>query len=76
MSLEQVKGRGTSATAHDAAGSFRVPNLPFKFADGTARTRDYAPDIGAYSSEVLSEVLGYSPDQIDVLSNIVRDQER
>jgi CoA:oxalate CoA-transferase len=64
---DQFEARDSFATINDGAGPLKVPNPAFKMLNATARARDYVPELGADNSAVLSEVLGYSRDQISEL---------
>ena len=49
------------------AGELEVYGSPFKMSQTPGRVTGYAPLIGEHSREVLSRVLGYSDEQIDML---------
>jgi CoA:oxalate CoA-transferase len=47
MADPQVSARGSLATVTDAAGSFLVPNPPFRFADDSVKVGATVPELGA-----------------------------
>ncbi|GAP38118.1 CaiB/BaiF CoA transferase family protein [Piscinibacter sakaiensis] len=51
----QLAHRGSLATVHDAAGAFRVPNLPFKLSGAHIGVRAKVPALGEHTREVLDE---------------------
>ena len=62
--------RGAVTEVHDPhLGSIRVPGFPIH-ASGVPRRQvePLAPELGADNGDVLSELLGYSPTQIDDLA--------
>jgi len=63
----QTVSRRTMARAEDAAGSFLVPNAPFKFAHDEIAARPQVPALGQHTRQVLRESLGMNLDQIDQL---------
>jgi len=46
MADPQLAARGSLAAVADAAGSFLVPNPPFRFADGTVKVGAAVPELG------------------------------
>jgi crotonobetainyl-CoA:carnitine CoA-transferase CaiB-like acyl-CoA transferase len=56
MADPQVLARGTFASVTDAAGSFLVPNPPFRFADGSVAVGATVPELGRDSPAVLTKV--------------------
>lgn len=52
----QLAHRGSLATVRDAAGEYRVPNLPFRFSGGCVEVRRKVPTLGEHTQEVLQEV--------------------
>jgi crotonobetainyl-CoA:carnitine CoA-transferase CaiB-like acyl-CoA transferase len=50
----------------DSAGTYKFPGLPFRMS-ATPTTIAPAPAVGAHTHAVLSELLGLSADEIDVL---------
>ena len=56
MAEPQLAHRGSLTTVHDAAGSYRVPNLPFKFSGGHIGVRAQVPALGEHTQQVLDEI--------------------
>lgn len=54
MADPQLAARGSLATVTDGAGDFRVPNPPFKFADGSVGVEPAVPALDADTKEVLA----------------------
>ncbi|WP_426442568.1 CaiB/BaiF CoA transferase family protein [Bradyrhizobium genosp. P] len=63
----QVTSRGTMATVEDGAGTFLVPNPPFKFSDGSVTAQRRVPTLGEDTRAVLQDILKMSPMKIDTL---------
>ena len=65
-----LRQRGTVRTVHDRLlGDLEVPGFALRFSDFPAPLELQAPLLGEHNAEILTEWLGYSPDQI-------RDLER
>ena len=62
-----LEARGSFAAIDDGAGSMKVPNPAFKFANSAAHARNYVPALGGDNVAVLSNILGYSLDRIQSL---------
>jgi crotonobetainyl-CoA:carnitine CoA-transferase CaiB-like acyl-CoA transferase len=62
----QLAERGSLSRVKDAAGEFIVPNAPFQFTIPTAAGPTVAA-LGADNTNVLSDILGMSPLEIDAL---------
>jgi crotonobetainyl-CoA:carnitine CoA-transferase CaiB-like acyl-CoA transferase len=62
----QLTERGSLSRVKDAAGEFIVPNAPFQFTIPTAAGPTVAA-LGADNTNVLSDILGMSPLEIDAL---------
>ncbi|MBN8975225.1 MAG: CoA transferase [Rhizobiales bacterium] len=62
----QLTERGSLSWVKDAAGEFIVPNAPFQFTVPTAAGPIVAA-LGADNTNVLSDILGMSPLEIDAL---------
>ena len=68
MKDPQLAERGSLSKVNDVAGEFLVPNSPFQFTTPTA-AGPAVSDLGADSAEVLSDLLGYTDQQIAELRN-------
>ena len=65
-----LRQRGTVRTVHDRLlGDLEVPGFALRFSDFPTPLELQAPLLGEHNAEILTEWLGYSPDQI-------RDLER
>ncbi len=60
MADPQLAHRGALAEVHDAGGSFRVMNPPFRFSTMRAAAQPHVAALGEHSAAVLAE-LGYQP---------------
>ena len=63
MADPQLAHRQSIAEVHDAGGTFRVLNPPFRFSAATAAAQPFVAALGEHSAAVLRE-LGYSPEEI------------
>ncbi len=54
---------------HPEAGKFKVVNTPFKFSRTSHRAEKASPELGEHTREVLGQVLGMTPREIDDLKN-------
>jgi CoA:oxalate CoA-transferase len=52
---------------HPQAGRLRMPNFPLKFSEEIARVERPAPLLGQHNEEVLTGLLGYTPEQVSEL---------
>ena len=60
-----LRQRGTVRTVHDRLlGDLEVPGFALRFSDFPAPLELQAPMLGEHNAEILTEWLGYSPDQI------------
>jgi len=59
----QIAHREALAEVHDAGGSFRVMNAPFRLSGGSTQVRDFAAALGEHTTEILIEA-GYSAAEI------------
>jgi crotonobetainyl-CoA:carnitine CoA-transferase CaiB-like acyl-CoA transferase len=48
-------------------GPMRMFGSPFKFSETPSAIRGYAPFLGEHNRQILSQVLNYSPEQIEEL---------
>ena len=55
---QHLRERGSFATVQDAAGSFLVPNPPFRMSAARAAVGSDIPRLGQHTAPVLSELLG------------------
>jgi crotonobetainyl-CoA:carnitine CoA-transferase CaiB-like acyl-CoA transferase len=62
----QLAHRGALAEVHDAGGSFKVVNPPYRLSAGEAAVRGFAAGLGEHSREVLREA-GYAATEIEEL---------
>ncbi|MCX7892810.1 MAG: CoA transferase [Burkholderiales bacterium] len=67
MRSEYAEERHAFVTVADRAGSFRVPNTPFKLAKGRAGARDWVAALGEHSAAVAAERLGLRQAELDRL---------
>lgn len=56
--------RGSFAAVQDPAGSYLVPNAPFRMPGLDTTVRPGVPGFGDSTATILREVLGYSPQQV------------
>ena len=52
---------------HPVKGTMKVVNCPIKFSDTKTSIRFTAPKIGEHSMEIVTDLLGKSPDEIEAL---------
>jgi len=52
---------------HPTIGTLRLAGIPIKYSETPGTIRMHPPLLGEHTDEVLSEALGYSPDQIKAL---------
>lgn len=64
MSNEALRERQAFASVSDAAGSFLVPNPPFRMSGADARARSHVPRLGEHTLSVLSSVLAHDNAQV------------
>jgi crotonobetainyl-CoA:carnitine CoA-transferase CaiB-like acyl-CoA transferase len=63
-----LRQRGTVRTVHDRLlGALEVPGFALRFSDFPAPLELQAPLLGEHNAEILTEWLGYSPDQVQDL---------
>ena len=64
----QVQAReGVLTTEHPTAGTLRLPGFPYKMSGTPAQVRRPPPRLGEHTEEVLSDLLGYSADEVAAL---------
>ena len=63
MQDPQLEHRQAFATVHDAGGTFRALNPPFRFSAARAVAQPFAAGLGQHGDEVLREA-GYTTDEI------------
>jgi formyl-CoA transferase len=64
----QVHHRGMIAEVpHPTIGTLRLTAPPIKFSETPAVVHRHPPLLGEHTDQVLSEVLGYAPDRIEML---------
>lgn len=63
----QLAARGAWTQISDAAGSYAVPNPPFKMSGSRAQARDLIATLGEHGAMLLREELGLTDAQIDAL---------
>lgn len=65
-----LRQRGTVRTVHDRLlGDLEVPGFALRFSEFPAPLELQAPLLGEHNSQILTEWLGYSPDQIQDLEH-------
>jgi CoA:oxalate CoA-transferase len=63
-----VKARGViQETEHPTAGKVRTPGFPVKLSRSPASIRRPAPVIGEHNEEILTQLLGYTKEEVAVL---------
>lgn len=60
----QLEARGAFTRISDGAGSFAVPNPPFRMSGSKAQARDHVAGLGEDGAAVLQRELGVSADMI------------
>jgi CoA:oxalate CoA-transferase len=77
MAQPHLRDRGTVRHVHDSQlGSFDITGMPAKFSAWAAPASPRADLLGEHNEQILREVAGLSPDQIDALYDdavLVRD---
>lgn len=64
-----LRARGTLATIKTDEGSYDVAGPAFLFSHGTVRINPKVAVLGEHTREVLSELLGYTPELLDQLAS-------
>ena len=70
MADPQTRARGAQTRISDDAGDYWVPNAPFQMPGLNTAPRAKVPHLGASTAGILTEVLGYTPDQIDACGGV------
>lgn len=70
MNDPQSRARGSFAPVDDPAGTYLVPNAPFRMPGLDASVRRHFPELGGGTTRVLGELLGYSDSQIAACSPV------
>ena len=52
---------------HPVAGKTTLPGIPIKLSETPGSIRGPAPILGEHTGEILSDILGYSPEQIEAM---------
>jgi len=52
---------------HPVAGTITIPGIPVKLSETPGALRSAAPTLGQHTEALLSELLGYTPEQIAAL---------
>ena len=55
---------------HPATGAYTVPGVPWRSATGPNGLRRPAPLLGQHTEEVLTELLGYPPEEVARLAEV------
>ncbi len=67
MEDPQLAHRGAFAEVHDAGGSFKVLNPPFRFSAASVQVAEYAASLGEHGREILERV-GFGADEIAAMA--------
>ena len=69
MAHPHLRERGTVTTVEDPfIGKFDVPGFPMRFSAFPEELQLPAPTLGQHNAAVLTDYLGYSPQQIERLA--------
>jgi crotonobetainyl-CoA:carnitine CoA-transferase CaiB-like acyl-CoA transferase len=68
MADPQLAHRRAFAEIHDAGGTFRALNPPFRMSDTPAAASPHVASLGEHTAELLAEI-GYTTSQITTLVN-------
>lgn len=68
MRAPEVLERGVFAEAADAAGTYLVSSLPFRFSDSPTHSGGGVPAIGQDTDDVLTEIAGIPAAELDMLA--------
>ena len=63
----QLAHREALAEVHDAGGTFRVMNAPYRLSGGPTPVRNFSASLGQHSREILAET-GYTAAEIDAMA--------
>jgi crotonobetainyl-CoA:carnitine CoA-transferase CaiB-like acyl-CoA transferase len=75
MADPQLAHRGAFAEIHDAGGTFRALNPPFRLSAATAAAVPRVAALGEHTEELLGEI-GYTPAQIAEMVNPAKSASR
>jgi crotonobetainyl-CoA:carnitine CoA-transferase CaiB-like acyl-CoA transferase len=64
LSDPNLRARGSFGQVADAAGSYLVPNLPYRMDNDGARARPHIPALGEHTTEILRKELGLEDAEI------------
>ncbi|RLI07986.1 hypothetical protein DRO42_07160 [Candidatus Bathyarchaeota archaeon] len=68
MTDPHLVARGTFVQVeHPAAGTYTVPNFPVRFSETPGRVTHAAPMLGQHTEEILTNLLGYTREQVEKL---------
>ena len=67
LAMPQLEHRNSLAWVADAAGRYRVPNLPFKLSAARVEIREHVPALGEHTAAVLRELAGLGESAIQAL---------
>ena len=68
MSDPHLIARGTfTQVEHPVAGNYTVPNFPVRFSETPGRVTYASPMLGQHTEEVLTDLLGYTHEQLEKL---------
>jgi crotonobetainyl-CoA:carnitine CoA-transferase CaiB-like acyl-CoA transferase len=68
LASDLLRSRGMIVPVDDPiTGSFEAMGLPYTFSDAPVQIQGLPPGLGEHTREVLSQVLGYSGDEIQQL---------
>jgi crotonobetainyl-CoA:carnitine CoA-transferase CaiB-like acyl-CoA transferase len=66
---EYAEERGAFATVADQAGTFSIPQTPFKLVNGVARARSWVAELGEHTEEIVTQRLGLDKQEVANLFN-------
>lgn len=75
----QLEARGMHRKlARKYVGEHRYPGFPLRFSDAVCEQRSAAPTLGQHNGEVLGDLLGVTPEELEALrqSGVIGEQLR